>query len=871
MINISPVALYSGPSSRQQQQQQHQQSRSDSQPGQRLNGATQQGTRLVNDHAETAVARLTDLLKTPDDLDKIDALIERFTRERAALDAQLNVAIQAQLDIIQSGLGAITTAQNDMVNIKQEMEKLDKTCTDTQSLVRDFATIDTISKCHINFANTLEMVEHLESMGETLENLRQQLDQDRESAEAQANSRNLLPMHFQLSKLLDFRDQALRQAVKARKDVQETLRRYFIPLDKFEREFEEHLFMLSSILLDILRTGDPSVVVRVCKIIYMEDQQDKRAQALEQASKTSARSTNQQRSTSSGNTGSWSASASSAADNSIIKRFGAFANTGRQSRDYKAKFLSAIERAVKADFQGCAESFNEPLEMLDNLEWIFQDLTLVQEELVKRTPPEWGMFDVFVGFYHSNLSDLLNKVVKLEPDGQTILKLLEWVKLYNSTMKAELGVDVKNLEPKLLDGRENELVEDYLKLIVRKLEEWMSSLEKTETKSFVERTESPEESPEGIYGMQGAVIMFQMVSQQIDVAADSGQGRVLASVVSECDRVMAKTREHWQQMLEHEVSLVKSSRERLAQSTNSNRSGGDQSGVDEPPPGLTDYIMALANDQIRAADYCEAISARLSPLVSAKYGKPIVDALSSSTDGFLDLAKSCLSQLVELISLDVRAAFDTLFTKAWYDDSHAGAMKLICNTYAEYLEDVQAHLTPDLRGVFVEALLESFIADYISAMASNKKATYKPPACFDLITEEISEAIRLFNAHMEMDLLQQQFDVLDLCIAILQVDSNTIDEDYAKLKQLCPDVPNWVVEGILSRRDDLGKKEVKSLMDQVRQTALALQSNPHALDPANSSTGSTTNNTVGASATATSGDSGIAGVQTVMSKVRKQS
>lgn len=744
----------------------------------------------------------SELELTLQDLDKVEALIERFVRERATLDAQLNVAIQAQLDIIQSGLGAIDVAQTDTGVVRAEMDKVDRACGDAQALVKDFEVIDSISKCHINFMHTLEMVEHLESMGATLETLKEQLDEDR-AAGGQASA-NLLQMHFQLSKLQNFRDRALKQSTGARKDVQETLRRYFIPLDRFASQFEEHLFMLCGVLLDILRTGDPSLIVKIAKIVYVEDQEDVKARALSQA----------QKSRKDGGRGAGSSSAGRSGNGNAGRRLAGIANVvDRQPRDYKQRFLKAVEAAVGADFTGCAESFEEATEMLDNLEWIFQDLALVQAELSRRMPPEWGIFDTFVGFYHRNLSTLLNKIAGSEPDGQTILKLLEWVKVYNSTMKAELGVDVKTLEPKLLEGRENELIEDYLKLIVRKLEEWMANLERTETKSFVERTESPEESPEGVYGMQGAVIMFQMVSQQIDVAADSGQGRVLASVVAECDRVMRRTREHWLAILDQETSLVQRARDPNVKD------------AAEPAAGLPDYIMALANDQIRAADYCEAISGRLSPLVSQKYSRPIVDALSAATDGFLDLAKSCLGSLVLLISLDVRAAFDTLFTKHWYDvsgDSAESAMKLICNTYSEYLEDCKLHLNPDLVEPFLEQLLDSFLADYLGAMAGNKKAAFKPPACFDLITAELGVAFNFFADHLEINTLQLHFDVLELAIALLQVDAETVHEDYTRLKRQCPDTPNWLVDGILDRRDDLSKKDAKQITDLVRSLALEL-------------------------------------------------
>ncbi|KAG6880831.1 hypothetical protein C0992_002561, partial [Termitomyces sp. T32_za158] len=97
----------------------------------------------------------------------------------------------------------------------------------------------------------------------------------------------------------------------------------------------------------------------------------------------------------------------------------------------------------------------------------------------------------------------------------------------------ELNVPSDLLEPPLLDGKEQSLIEDYLQLIIKKLDEWSANLLKTELADFTKREEPPEIDNDGLYGAQGAVILFQMVNQQVDLATESGQGAILARVVSE--------------------------------------------------------------------------------------------------------------------------------------------------------------------------------------------------------------------------------------------------------------------------------------------------------------------------------------------------
>lgn len=117
--------------------------------------------------------------------------------------------------------------------------------------------------------------------------------------------------------------------------------------------------------------------------------------------------------------------------------------------------------------------------------------------------------------YHRALYDFLQVWVKSGPDAGSLLRLAQFTKEYKTTMIKELDVPPKFLEPPLLDGNEQHLIEDYFKLIVKKMDEWTANLMKTEVDEFVVREQPPEVDVDGQYGMQGAVILFQMLNQQV--------------------------------------------------------------------------------------------------------------------------------------------------------------------------------------------------------------------------------------------------------------------------------------------------------------------------------------------------------------------
>lgn len=82
-------------------------------------------------------------------------------------------------------------------------------------------------------------------------------------------------------------------------------------------------------------------------------------------------------------------------------------------------------------------------------------------------------------------------------------------------MTKELDIAADLIEPPLFDDNTQVLVDDYLKMISQKMEEWTKNLMTGETELFITRAEPPEEDADHMYTMQGSSIMFQMVRPYI--------------------------------------------------------------------------------------------------------------------------------------------------------------------------------------------------------------------------------------------------------------------------------------------------------------------------------------------------------------------
>ena len=190
----------------------------------------------------------------------------------------------------------------------------------------------------------------------------------------------------------------------------------------------------------------------------------------------------------------------------------------RVFKHYRSKFMKTIADAIKDKFDAAyLQDQNDPTAFLEHLGWVYQDLIVIERDVVACFPQDWDIYSHFVREYHKTLNATIQRLLASDPDASALLTLHAWLKEYKSSMK-ELDIPPEFLEPPLLGGYEQSLIDDYLKLIVKKLDEWTANLMKTELAEFTSRAEPPELDADGQYGMQGAVILFQMVNQQVDAA-----------------------------------------------------------------------------------------------------------------------------------------------------------------------------------------------------------------------------------------------------------------------------------------------------------------------------------------------------------------
>jgi len=465
----------------------------------------------------------------------------------------------------------------------------------------------------------------------------------------------------------------------------------------------------------------------------------------------------------------------------------------RVLKHYRSKIIKAITHSIHTKVEEAYKrSEDDAVSFLGSLVWLYQDILKIESHVVPCFPPDYEIYALYLREYHKALNNVVKKIAAWKSDASVLLTLYEWLKEYKANMN-ELNVSPELLDPPLLDGKEQSLIEDYVHLIIQKLDEWSSNLMKTEVAEFIKRDEPPELDSDGLYGTQGGVILFQMVNQQIDLATESGQGAILAKVVGETNRVMRGIQAQWSKVVHAEFKKQIEKPEEVA-------------------GGLVEYCIALANDQIKSADFAEALLARLEPLVSDKYRVPINERLNNAIDGYLDIAKKCMQTLIDIIFNDLKVATKNFFQPPWYD----GIMRQIVETMRDYMADYQSYLNPALLELLVEDLIDTFLLTYLNALASATKL--KMPAAAERLKEDVTEVFVFFSTLAPAKDVEARFEVLETILAMLEASKDIAFLSFWSFAKVHG--PNIAfVEGLMKARSDFDRSTANEVMDSIKRKA----------------------------------------------------
>ncbi|EWC47594.1 hypothetical protein DRE_03214 [Drechslerella stenobrocha 248] len=730
----------------------------------------------MEDFQAKGTAKLAETLRHPDDLERISALKALYTSDKAAIDAQLKAGVQLQIDVTKAGMKAVDDAQKDLNLIKEELIKIDRLCSEAQTMIRDFPLINEVSRVHRNFTSVEEIMNGLQNLNHNVEEIEEMLNNDNTADGLMGRMPNLLPVHFKLGALRDFRDEAMYQATRATDDTSNTLANYFVVMDASVGEFEGRMDFFFSNVLEMVRGHNYSLVVRIAKIIEAEEVADSKLRALQDATLQHS---------------------------ALVSRFKSINVGSKQLKEYKKRYIECIRGSVVEKFKESESLFAEDSSaLMESFEWYFDDLFVVKNVLTKLVPPKWQIFDIYLGIYHGQMHELMLKLIGDQNlDGQGLLQIILWKTEYNQGLKT-LKIDKSTLNPPVLGGPEEDLVREYLNIIVTKMTEWMSSVNQSDIRDFQERREAPEANENRNYILQGAVIAFQMINQQIDLASDAGKVSVILGVIDECASLLKKRQALWDDVTRREIDKYLMDQENT-------------------PEGLFEWMMAVANDQARCAVFTESVKSRLIPALPKKAQEHLGQSFGSVVEGFVDMAGVITKRIIEIIFNDLKGPVSTFFTPEWYSTRPTETtkyMESITVTVESYLGDCRFGLDDSIAAEMALELSELTVISYLSAV-KNKGAKFLVMTA-DVATQVRADVMTGFSYFRDVTTIEeakQTWGVIEFFVQLIVSPKEALWDTYVNFKTAYWDLSNDWVDMVLRCREDSNREMLGIIKGRMKE------------------------------------------------------
>ncbi|KAJ0124690.1 hypothetical protein N8I77_005690 [Diaporthe amygdali] len=731
--------------------------------------------------------KLSELLRIPDDLDKITAMKQEFTRKKGAVDGQLRSGLREQLETTQSGMTGLTEGQKAVQQIKEEMMKIDKLCSESQNMIKDFATINLVSQAHRNFGAVETMRKNLETFNDRLAGVENMLRDDEADQE---NMPNLLPIHYELTQLRNIRDDAIEQIQRSgEQDLQSTLEDYFERLDGAIKWFDEHIDLIATSLINLVTAENNGLIVRFAVVIEAEEKSDQRVLALQEALKD---------------------------HKEMATRFQSITDGAKTVRGYKDKFMQAVKEYAAAQFTESREEFlDDPTKLEKIMKWYFNDLNAVRIGMVPLMPKKWKIFKAYADIYHGLMHDFLIGVVDdPESSSANTLEVINWPERYYKKMK-KLGFTEDQLVPHVIDNREADLVRDFRSVIIKFLDEWVDRIFKQEQKDFNNRNvegANLDADEYGYFRTKNLVDMWRMLREQLDGAASSQRADVVEGVVDAMFLRLRQRQEGWQKMLETEAARYESGKEPELD--------GFQT--------LHDWLVATANDQIACIDdneeenrfaYLTSFKQKFEPLVSPQYMERAESEVATLRDGYVDFSTWCITKFARLIfAVDFKAVMSDFFTPKWYTGQ---AMKQIIYTFQDYVEDYKLVLHHSIVDIFIEIFADELLIRYLSSVR-NKGAKFRRADMFsDKLFDDLSAAFDFFDQLGRPDVgevIKSTWRVSENFLELLTQPKEVIPDVFENFKRSYWDLQLGWVEAVLRSRDDFER----SMLNAVKSRAASI-------------------------------------------------
>ncbi|XP_046676471.1 exocyst complex component 3-like isoform X1 [Homalodisca vitripennis] len=714
--------------------------------------------KLENEAKAAAAKHVINMLQRPGQLEKVDQFKRRVSRKKISVEAMLKTAMQSQLDGVCVGLNQLSTALQDIQEIRQNLKEINDSFVNIPELGNKLNEVRNKNITHSQFVTAMENLKHLFTVPESVEKTKQWISEGK-----------LLHAHQSLMDLENSRDDLLYELHKISNQKQADkilLKAYFEEVEEVSLELAKQLRLVLSRTLNTVRK-EPTVIVTALRIIEREEKADEFAQGRYSRSN--------------------------------------FMPPGRP-KEWRKMAMEVLQKSVSQRIEGTQvdERENNKMWLVMHLELtrqlILEDLRVVKTLCGPCFPPHYNIVNEFVSMYHNCLSRHLEEIIQNGLEGNEYVSVLSWiVNTYTGPelmQHPELNIGIASVGPLLGSSVINKLQHQYLSNMEANYIDWMQKTLETEKHDWLNGI-APEGDQDGFFRTAAPVIIFQMIDQNLQVTKTISQALTHKAMVLSMDQVA-----------KYGIMYREAIREFKT------RHFEDRSKV----PFFTHYMITIVNNCLLFVEHAQLMKQHYwrSDFSNDESNFQFNFLLKT----YQDLRDEAAQFLLEEAFLDLDSHFQDLITTKWITSTIP--VDTICVTLDDYFQDYGHLRVKNFESVISEAenlVARRYISAMLQKKVTFK--TYEERrAAGNKILKEVNQIKTLFckiAPKLENRVDSPLETIKSLAEVLKSEDLEILSLDLHSLVDKYPDITEDQLSRLLSLRGDLSRSDIREKLSYIFQ------------------------------------------------------
>ncbi|QPG76328.1 hypothetical protein FOA43_003714 [Brettanomyces nanus] len=724
------------------------------------------------------LAKVSELLKTEDDLAKVEALTRNLRKEKSTIDSQIKIEEERGMDSVQRMINQMQAANKHLKELGYSVQKLDDLQKDSTSNSEVSAVFDRAATALKNLTDVEEIYNGFKTLEEKMNLIEAlmaiELPEGSDYYSETSSGDNLLIIHYELTALRDFRDKIIALGMRSSPDVQQAVDKSFDRLDKLIDNFDYMLSLVVDGFIDIIGCENYGLVIKLVKIIQYEANEDLKFQLLDKIMNMKQ-------------------------ENEVVPNTSL--NVKRsEPRRYMEKFENDFQSTINASFKNLAEDseYGQMLKLLD--ENYYDTLGVYSDAVEKCFPSEWHFFDKILSWNQSSLRKIFLKMLEDQSVANSVIvQILNFEYENKKKLKEIFHISKEQLKIVgiITDAKKDELLESCLKFNNSKTDEWIKNSLKSSITLFQTRTKEPPDSKDEKLGIESAQMVVEILRSNIHALAELGDSKVMLKYLDFfASKIMKYYYDLWNHALDDEVkkwTLPENGKE------------DDKKEIDPTIGYMPRYITVLANDCVKLVDALDSQFGEVKKLVHASFHEQ-VDEIAGRASGYaIDLGIDCLKKLNGFIVVEYQPFLSEVFSKQWYKSSSMIELSLQI-VDESYMGPLQEFLQQELYISLFEIVFDQYLLSYLNALFL--KHSIREDKFADRIERDGNLIQQTFSNYDTAGIIGDQLYILDILINISTCDhEDEFIEQWKSAVEVFNDLPIDFLQIILDNKGIRDSKE----------------------------------------------------------------